>query len=655
MAFDTVLETPPSLPAGLSPATDRSRFRAVEYLATIGARGGTEMAGPLDRAVALLAESRGANRDRILVLITDGQVGNEDQVLRTLGQRLQGIRVFTLGIDRAVNEGFLRRLAERGGGSCELVESEDRLDEVLTAVHRRIGTPLLTGLDIQGDPLAIEPGEIVPRRLPDLFAGSPLLILGRYRGLPAGALTIRASDADGRAWSEPVPGQVRDNPAIAAAWARGQIRQLEDRYAARDGDRAQLEPAIVAVSLKFQVLCRFTAYVAVDRSEAVNPGGTLHRITQPVEQPEGWADSRVTAAGALPLMSAGPALMRSGGQARVNRARAPRSARLEEGRGALPPSPPSLEAPAWLGPLPATPAYSSPEPMKGDSSLRATDDEATSPAGLADRFDVLSQIGFGAMGQIFKASERQRGRLVAVKLMPAASLGHDPLNRWRKLMETLASLRHPAIVPILDVDISEGMFRIVTPLVEGPTLAARLQSSGRMDPRAAASLIAELAEALQQAHQQGLVHGDLTPSNILLGDDGHPRLLGFRAAPSSSSDSGAGSLLGTPAYLAPERLKAMSALGDARGDVYSLGVLLYEILTGRPPFRGTTVRTLLPRILDQPPTPPRRVVRSIPAELETICLKAMAKEPLQRYQTAGELAVALGEFLKPRRRKGFWK
>ncbi len=169
----------------------------------------------------------------------------------------------------------------------------------MAAVHRRIGTPLLTGLSLTSDELGIEPGEVVPRRLPDLFAGSPLLILGRYRGRPAGTVTIHATDAAGRDWSEPIPAQVRDNPAIAAAWARGQIRQLEDRYAAKDGDRTVLERTIVAISLKFQVLCRFTAYVAVDRSQVANKDGSLHRITQPVEQPEGWQDFTGTAAGVV--------------------------------------------------------------------------------------------------------------------------------------------------------------------------------------------------------------------------------------------------------------------------------------------------------------------------------------------------------------------
>ena len=288
IAFDSAFESPPGLDFGLSAATDQNRFRAVEFLAGVGARGGTEMAGPLKRAVAMVAECSPEEQDRLVVLITDGQVGNEDQLLSTLGCKLKGIRVFTLGIDRAVNEGFLRRLAERGGGACELVESESRLDEVMQSIHRRIGTPLLRGLHLESEGIAIEPGEIVPSRLPDLFCGSPLLILGRYSGRREAAVTIHATDGHGRAWTENVVATERQNPAIASAWARGQIRQLEDRYAVGDSDRTGLERAIVDFSLKFHVLSRFTAYVAVDRSQAVNLGGALHQVVQPVEMPHGW-------------------------------------------------------------------------------------------------------------------------------------------------------------------------------------------------------------------------------------------------------------------------------------------------------------------------------------------------------------------------------
>jgi serine/threonine protein kinase len=288
--------------------------------------------------------------------------------------------------------------------------------------------------------------------------------------------------------------------------------------------------------------------------------------------------------------------------------------------------------------------------------VRTFDDEAVALGGLAGRFDLRGRIGAGAFGQVFKAFDRQHGRLVSVRVTPSmGGFGSLVMVLYQKLQEILARLGHRAILPILEVESSDKMLRIVTPLVEGQTLDQRLRASGRLDPRAAAALVAELAEALELAHQQGLVHGDITPSNILLGDDGHPRLLGFTQTALGSADAGVPNLVGTPGYMAPERLQATTAHGDPRSDVYSLGALLYEILTGQPPFRGTGLADLLPQILKQPPTPPRRVVRSIPAELETICLKAMAKSPDQRYQTAGELAAALGAFLKPRRRQGFWK
>jgi Ca-activated chloride channel family protein len=175
LAFDNVIEAPPGLGAGLSAAGDHARFQAVEFLSRLEARGGTEMAAPLAGALDLLAGSAGpepagpGRRDPALVLVTDGQVGNEDQILRLLAPRLGGVRVYTVGVDTAVNEGFLRRLAGLGGGACELVESEDRLDEVMDRVHRRIGTPVLTDLELEPAGLEIDPESLAPRRLPARF------------------------------------------------------------------------------------------------------------------------------------------------------------------------------------------------------------------------------------------------------------------------------------------------------------------------------------------------------------------------------------------------------------------------------------------------------------------------------------------------------
>ncbi|MBY0525413.1 MAG: VWA domain-containing protein [Gemmataceae bacterium] len=296
-AFDDAIEAP-AFGTGLVSATDRHRFRAVEFLAKIEGRNGTEMAGPLDLAVRQL-QAGAADRQRILVLVTDGQVGNEDQILQTLSQRLQGIRVFALGIDQAVNEAFLRRLALLGGGACDVVESEDRLDAVMDKVHRRIAEPVCTGLQLQASGLRIDGDALVPTRLPDLFAGAPLTILGRYRGVAEGQITVEARDAAGRPWSESLPARASNSAAVASMWARGHIRDLEDQFVIGHGDRAALEKRIIDTSLRFSVLCRFTAFVAVDHATIVNRGGPLHRVTQAVEAPAGWDMFKADEAGEL--------------------------------------------------------------------------------------------------------------------------------------------------------------------------------------------------------------------------------------------------------------------------------------------------------------------------------------------------------------------
>jgi hypothetical protein len=225
------------------------------------------------------------------VLITDGQVGNEDQILRTLGRRLEGIRIFTLGIDQAVNEAFLKRLAGLGGGSCDVVESENRLDEVMYKVHRRIGTPALSRIQVDFRGLRTQADSLVPQRPLDLFAGVPVTIQGRYHGAPEGTAQVRATDEAGRPWTQTVAGRRSAHPAAGVLWARGRIRELEDRYAAGTANQAELEKKIVETSLRFSVLCRFTAYVAVDRSEVVNEGGQQHKVVQAVEAPAGWENS----------------------------------------------------------------------------------------------------------------------------------------------------------------------------------------------------------------------------------------------------------------------------------------------------------------------------------------------------------------------------
>jgi len=314
LAFDNLIETPPELGNGLRAAGDHARFQAVEFLSRLEARGGTEMAAPLARALDLVTgpaagEPAGPGpRDPALVLVTDGQVGNEDQILRLLAPRLGGVRVYTVGVDSAVNEGFLKRLAGLGGGACELVESEERLDAMMDRVHRRLGAPVLTDLELEPAGLDLDTSSLAPRRLPALFAGSPLVVSGRFRGGPGGAVTVRGRDAAGRPWSATVPVTGGDASSLAATWARAHLRDLEDRYATDPVPDRELERRIVETSLRFGVLCRFTAFVAAD-VQVVNEGGVVHRVLQPVEAPAGWSmfEGVGLAAAAMPMasMSAG--------------------------------------------------------------------------------------------------------------------------------------------------------------------------------------------------------------------------------------------------------------------------------------------------------------------------------------------------------------
>lgn len=357
LTFDDRIDHPAGLPEGLIDASDRHRYRAVEHLARVDARGGTEMVAPLRQALALLRESRASDaRDAVIILVTDGQVGNEDQLLRELSGDLRGVRVHAVGIDQAVNAGFLGRLASVGGGRCELVESEDRLDEAMEAIHRRIGAPLAYSLALSAEGLATVADTASPARLPDLFPGVPLVVTGRYRGRATGSLTLCGTSGDGGDWSTTVAGQRRNSAAVTAQWARAHLRDLEDRYASADTE--DLERRIIDTSLRFGVLCRFTAYVAIDKrvGRAVADGGAQHRVMQPVEIPAGWDRCR-TPDGVDALFAAAPQGMTLTGRAFTAKpiASAPAPA----------PSPPAPPVGALSSPTPPVEALPSPTPAPG--------------------------------------------------------------------------------------------------------------------------------------------------------------------------------------------------------------------------------------------------------------------------------------------------
>lgn len=293
LAFDHVVESGPTprddTPAGLRPGTDRDRFAAGVWLGELAARGGTELAAPLHRAADLLSDPD-PSRDRVLVLVTDGQVGNEAAILHTLTTRLGGVRIYALGVDQAVNATFLRNLATLGGGRCDLVDSEDDLDRVLQQLQRRIAPPLAQALAVTAEGIELTPGTATPTA-PDLFPAGPTVLTGRWTTAGAAApervtFTVTGQDRAGNLveWRPAVHRVDTDADALRTTWARGRVAEAENAFDAHGGPTAP----IVELSLAHGVLSRFTAWLAV------GPGGVIGEtvtVAQPVPQAAGWARS----------------------------------------------------------------------------------------------------------------------------------------------------------------------------------------------------------------------------------------------------------------------------------------------------------------------------------------------------------------------------
>jgi serine/threonine-protein kinase len=290
-------------------------------------------------------------------------------------------------------------------------------------------------------------------------------------------------------------------------------------------------------------------------------------------------------------------------------------------------------------------------------------------------YEVLEVLGRGGVGVVYKARHLRLNRVVALKMLLAGPYARpEELQRFLREAEAVAGLRHPNIVQLYDMGEHDGRPYFTMELVEGPSLSQK-QAGAPLPASQAAELVATVAEAIQAAHQSGIIHRDLKPSNILLqrkqnadytdstdkstrrfspsaksaesAIDFIPKVTDFGLARRLESDGGltqSGAAMGTPSYMSPEQARGDRSTIGPLTDVYALGAILYELLTGRPPFKGESATATVQQVIFDEPVPPRRLNPQVPLDLETICLKCLQKEPAERYASAAALADDLRRF-----------
>ncbi|HEV3504925.1 MAG TPA: Stk1 family PASTA domain-containing Ser/Thr kinase, partial [Actinomycetes bacterium] len=265
------------------------------------------------------------------------------------------------------------------------------------------------------------------------------------------------------------------------------------------------------------------------------------------------------------------------------------------------------------------------------------------------RYELHHRLGRGGMAEVYLARDQLLDRPVAVKvLFPALATEAGFVERFRREAQSAANLQHPNIVSVFDWGEANGTYFIVMEYVEGHTLADTIRAEGRLHPDRAAEITSDMAAALGFAHRNGVVHRDVKPGNVLISPDGAVKVadFGIARALSDTSDQNltkTGSVMGTATYFSPEQ--ARGAVVDPRSDIYSLGCVLYELLTGHPPFSGESAMAIAFKHVQENPVPPRQIDPALPETIEAITLKCLAKNPDNRYPTAQDLRADLRRYL----------